>query len=541
MPRTMTSPATLAVNGVDHALEERATTASLLDTLRALGLTSVKDGCAPQGQCGCCTVWVDGKPRVACVTPTARVLGRSVTTLEGVDPSRRAVWVDAFLAAGASQCGFCTPGILMRLIGTFDRPQPTNADNDVRRALLAHQCRCTGWQPIVQAARADLETPLSTAGAAPAASQRASLESRCPQRIDADTVMGCGGFSCDLDPAGFVARRDEAGDWQISTDTATAREAWPRVQGRNPTWRSAPPLEPPAGSWDLVLATSWVDACATEPASSFCAAGAGPSSPEANGGSFGSKSDGSIEQVARELATTTQQSLTASETREDELRRGPKRPPLSLGISWSGQGVVHVPDIDGIEPLVALHLPHVRVQRVVVAGPPISLTLRSAVSAEMAAIAAVLHAVGEGHDPTRHEHATTWSTPRGAVSVHDSPALSVMADATATVQVHDGIIHVLADAGEIGHKPTARSYITGAVHHALGMVLSERLTVDSSAVVHSLSLRSLGILRAVDMPTIHIEFAESTGSARALGDAVFSATLAATWWATGLGPTWPVL
>src|SRR5437870_13186740 len=81
---------------------------SLLSVLREqLGIISVKDGCAPQGQCGCCTVLVDGDARVACVTPATRVAGRVVTTVEGLDPVVRDRLADAFLATGGSQCGFC--------------------------------------------------------------------------------------------------------------------------------------------------------------------------------------------------------------------------------------------------------------------------------------------------------------------------------------------------------------------------------------------------------------------------------------------------
>ena len=88
---------------------------SLLVVLRErLGLISVKDGCAPQGQCGCCTVLVDGDPRVACVTPVARVAGRTVTTVDGLDSDTRDALVRGFLATGGSQCGFCTPGIVVR-------------------------------------------------------------------------------------------------------------------------------------------------------------------------------------------------------------------------------------------------------------------------------------------------------------------------------------------------------------------------------------------------------------------------------------------
>src|SRR5689334_2272201 len=85
---------------------------SLLNVLRErLGIMSAKDGCAPQGQCGCCTVLVDGEPRVACVTPIARVEGRAVTTIEGLDEAARDEAATAFVATGGSQCGFCTPGI----------------------------------------------------------------------------------------------------------------------------------------------------------------------------------------------------------------------------------------------------------------------------------------------------------------------------------------------------------------------------------------------------------------------------------------------
>src|SRR5947208_7513907 len=83
--------------------------ASLLEVLRdRLGLRAAKDGCSPQGQCGCCTVLVDGEPRVACVTAARRVSGRRITTLEGLDDDVAAGWADALCATGGSQCGVCT-------------------------------------------------------------------------------------------------------------------------------------------------------------------------------------------------------------------------------------------------------------------------------------------------------------------------------------------------------------------------------------------------------------------------------------------------
>src|SRR5215469_994017 len=101
------------LNGEDVSVNDGI---SLLDVLREeFGCRSVKDGCSPQGQCGCCTIWVDGAPRVSCVTPVRRIAGRAVTTMEGVPAPLRERWARAFVARGASQCGFCTPGIVLRL------------------------------------------------------------------------------------------------------------------------------------------------------------------------------------------------------------------------------------------------------------------------------------------------------------------------------------------------------------------------------------------------------------------------------------------
>ena len=137
--------ATFTVNGVAVTA---APDAVLLDVLRGpLGLRSPKDGCRPQGQCGCCTVLVDGEPRIACVTPARRVAGRSVVTLEGLPADVRARWGAAFAGAHALQCGFCTPGIVARLVSLAARQldaDPARLD----RALAAHVCRCTGWSPI---------------------------------------------------------------------------------------------------------------------------------------------------------------------------------------------------------------------------------------------------------------------------------------------------------------------------------------------------------------------------------------------------------
>jgi len=126
----------------------------LLSALRdELDVTSPKDGCSPSGQCGCCTVLVDGKARVSCQTPLERVEGTSVVTLEGVDAAERDRMAAAFAAHGALQCGFCTPGIVMRTKAMLDKTadgKPITRDR-AARLLGAHLCRCTGYVKILDA------------------------------------------------------------------------------------------------------------------------------------------------------------------------------------------------------------------------------------------------------------------------------------------------------------------------------------------------------------------------------------------------------
>src|SRR4051794_13275300 len=142
---------TLVVDGRQVEVPDHGS--SLLEVLRdRLGVRSVKDGCSPQGQCGCCTVLVDGAPRVACVTPARRVGGRAITTVDGLADADG--WAEAFTAAGASQCGFCTPGIIVRLSAFAATGRGPDDLDAVERALLAHLCRCTGWRTILDAWRA---------------------------------------------------------------------------------------------------------------------------------------------------------------------------------------------------------------------------------------------------------------------------------------------------------------------------------------------------------------------------------------------------
>ena len=124
---------------------------SLLDALRErLGTTSVKDGCQPQGQCGCCLALVDGQPKVSCAMAADGCGGKDIVTLEGLSDEERDRTARAFVAAAGLQCGFCIPGIALRAKHLLDRnPNPTRAD--IARAIDVHLCRCTGYTKILDA------------------------------------------------------------------------------------------------------------------------------------------------------------------------------------------------------------------------------------------------------------------------------------------------------------------------------------------------------------------------------------------------------
>jgi xanthine dehydrogenase molybdenum-binding subunit len=127
----------------------------LLAALREeLDVTSPKDGCSPSGQCGCCTVLVDGKAVVSCQQPLAKVAGKPVVTLEGVPAEERQVWADAFAATGGLQCGFCIPGIVVRAKSLVDRKGADLTREDTARHLGAHLCRCTGYVKVLDAIEA---------------------------------------------------------------------------------------------------------------------------------------------------------------------------------------------------------------------------------------------------------------------------------------------------------------------------------------------------------------------------------------------------
>jgi xanthine dehydrogenase small subunit len=488
---------------------------SLLDLLRDVcGVTSVKDGCSPQGQCGCCTVLVDGQPRVACVTPVRRVRGRRITTIDGLDPEIRDRWGSSFTATGASQCGFCTPGIICRFEGLRARAEPHDDREVAARALRAHLCRCTGWQTVVDAWQAFPTAPMSTPDR-DGADRRASLEGRSPQTSGPHVALGGGGFADDTAPPdSLVAVLSTSGDWVVGETLFEARATAGKVQGRRTSSDWEPPITVPEGDFDVTLQTTWVEPGYLETDASWCAPGGQPASPLGNGGAFGGKKSSPVAEVARRLADRHGRPVRALWSREDAVRHGPKRPPLAGGVNRDGTGVIRVARTPGVEEAISSVAPAVVIEQVDVVGPPTSTDIRGAGWVEASAMMAAA---------------------RGEVGWISSPDGG---SATASIGP-DGSITVRVRAGDVLDETVLRSYCTGATHMALSLVTSESLSVDEDGEVHDLTVRSFGILTALDTPAIEIVVEPDDREPVNGSDAVFAAVAAAVWIDSGLPPRWP--
>ncbi len=138
------------VNGKEHCYDGDPTK-TLLSFLRDdLNITSPKNGCSPQASCGCCTIELDGKAVLSCITPMKRVEGKRVSTIEGFSEYLQRTLGGAFAIKGAVQCGFCIPGIIARA-KVFLEKNPSPSDQQIVAALNPHLCRCTGYTKITQA------------------------------------------------------------------------------------------------------------------------------------------------------------------------------------------------------------------------------------------------------------------------------------------------------------------------------------------------------------------------------------------------------
>jgi xanthine dehydrogenase small subunit len=523
---------------------------SLLSVLRErLGLVSAKDGCAPQGQCGCCTVLVDGDARVACVTPATRVEGRAVTTVEGLDPATRDSIAGAFVGTGGSQCGFCTPGIVMRAASLLAKGRTRRTDVD--RALAAHLCRCTGWQTVYEAINAaasghipgprpDLDT----------AARRAELEGGGRQRVGIDVPLGGGGFADDVAPGGAlvavpcptgssVVAVDAAGvRWVVADTLADARAEAGKVQGRRTTIDERPPLPtpdlPPGG---VRLATGWVEPAYLEPDASWCEPGGEPSTPLANGGAFGGKESSPVPAAARALADHLGRAVRVVLSREDVVRLGPKRPPIGAAAVYEGDAVVvRGRVVDGAAAFADSAITPYRLdlrqqwEAVPVAGPPVSTHLRAAGLAEVAVL------VEGALDEAGADRGALVADDRAAGVLLDSCAAAPGgAQAGARVHLDDSgaleRVEIRVAAGNPLDEVVLRSYAVGAAHMALGWVLSEGIAVDpDTGEVHDLTIRSFGVIRAKDTPPIDVAVVADHGAPRPRSsDAVFAAVAAAAW------------
>jgi CO/xanthine dehydrogenase Mo-binding subunit len=285
------------------------------------------------------------------------------------------------------------------------------------------------------------------------------------------------------------------------------------VQGRRTPTPLTRPLDLPTGHWDVTLRTTWVEPAYLEPDASWCVPGGEPASPLANGGAFGGKTASPAPTAARQLADEHGRAVRVVLSREDVVRMGPKRPPIAAGANRNGTGVVRVVRTPGIAERIAAVAPDFTVQEVDVAGPPTSCTLRAAGWAEASVLLA---------------------------AVSGDPIVRSPAGATAEAEVRaDGSIGVRVSCGDPLDVTVLRSYCVGAAHMGLGWVRSEGIGVDDGGEPQDLTVRSFGILRAVDMPEVHVDI-DSDGGAPVNGsDAVFAAVAAAAWRDDGFATDWP--
>ncbi|MBB6479531.1 (2Fe-2S)-binding protein [Spirochaeta isovalerica] len=142
----------ITVNGRIYHFDDSLLDKKLLNYIREdLELTGTKNGCGV-GACGACTVLIDGVAKKSCVVPLGKAVGKSVVTIEGVESADGTLHPlqQAFIDAGAIQCGFCTPGMIMKGLDLLEKnPHPSR--EEIRKAFSGNLCRCTGYQQIIDA------------------------------------------------------------------------------------------------------------------------------------------------------------------------------------------------------------------------------------------------------------------------------------------------------------------------------------------------------------------------------------------------------
>lgn len=175
---------------------------SLLNMLREdFNIISPKNGCEPQAQCGCCTVWVNGKPRLSCTLKAVQMDGREVTTLEGADPEIRRQVADAFVACGGVQCGFCIPGFAVRAISLVEEhPKPSRPQ--IAQTFRSNLCRCTGYTRIIDAV--ELYAGMRRGEAQPECDAAGGVGTALPRYRGRESVLGEKPYVDDLKVPGML-------------------------------------------------------------------------------------------------------------------------------------------------------------------------------------------------------------------------------------------------------------------------------------------------------------------------------------------------
>ena len=218
----MSEATSFSVNGRD--VQVGSDHPHLLSALREeLGVTSPKDGCSPSGQCGACTVLLDGKAIQSCLVSMEKAAGKAVTTLEGFDPAERDRLANAFSVTGALQCGFCTPGILVRTKALFDQKGDGMSSEVARGRLGAHLCRCTGYTKILEA------VDLLAAGDIPEPERPQKIGDNGAKYEASALALGDRGYIDDMHPEGMLhgalKLADHARADVVSIDASVAEAA----------------------------------------------------------------------------------------------------------------------------------------------------------------------------------------------------------------------------------------------------------------------------------------------------------------------------
>ncbi|MBX7245543.1 MAG: selenium-dependent xanthine dehydrogenase [Candidatus Sumerlaeaceae bacterium] len=209
MSTTLERPvAGAAPTDVSFNLNGQAVTASvdsektLLEMLRDdFNLTSPKNGCAPQANCGCCAVMVDGKAMLSCALKAGKVAGRSVVTLEGVPEEDRQLVAEAFTRSGGLQCGFCIPGMAVRGLSLIQQ-NPNPSREEIADSLKQHLCRCTGYVKIIDSI--DMMARAKRGEALPEADESGKVGSRLDRYRGQEFVLGDWKYVDDIKVDGMV-------------------------------------------------------------------------------------------------------------------------------------------------------------------------------------------------------------------------------------------------------------------------------------------------------------------------------------------------